>query len=146
MGVEYRLTLAGGLSLDEVAALVAPHAKETTTSGGDRLLSTPTEDEPGYGVSIIEDREGWHEAESDDGQLWRWEPGRCVDVTFYMDKFADREGARGHMLRTVATVLAHRTEDAALTLNGDWLMLTRVNGKVLLHNAADWYDPSHSPF
>ncbi|WP_428962217.1 SitI3 family protein [Micromonospora fluostatini] len=143
MGIEYHLTLAGDIPLDELAALAAPGATERASFSGARLLSTPTDSAQGYGVSIIEERDGYCEAESDNGQRWEWEPGRSVAVTFHMNKFADREQARLHMLRTVAAVLHRRTEDAALTLNGDWLMLTRMNGRLRLHNASDWHHPSY---
>ena len=47
------------------------------------------------------------------------------------------------MLATVARVLSGMAEDAALTLNGDVLMLTRVAGTVRKHNTGGWYDEDY---
>ncbi|SCF28420.1 hypothetical protein GA0070216_108191 [Micromonospora matsumotoense] len=40
-------------------------------------------------------------------------------------------------------ILAGTTEDAALTLNGDVLMLTRVAGTTQLPNTDGWYDETY---
>ncbi len=47
------------------------------------------------------------------------------------------------MLAAVARTLASRAEDAALTLNGDVLMLTRVAGTLQKHNTDGWYDEDY---
>ncbi|GGM27865.1 MULTISPECIES: SitI3 family protein [Micromonospora] len=143
MSVDYRLTLGGDLTLDEVASIAAPGATESWSPAGNRVLSASLNDEHGYVVSIIETDDGYYEAESDDGEMWQWEPARSVDVTFHMDSEVLAEKGRPHMIRTVGKVLRSRPEDAALILNGGWLMLTRMNGQVLLHHDADWYDPGY---
>ncbi|WP_434740415.1 SitI3 family protein [Micromonospora sp. SH-82] len=143
MSVDYRLTLAGDLTLEEVAALAAPGATEGRSPAGNRVLSASLNKESGYVVSIVATVDGYYEAESDGGEMWQWEPARSVDITFHMDKEVLAEKGRPHMLRTVDQVLRSRPEDAALILNGGWLMLTRVNGQVLLHNAAEWHDPNY---
>ncbi len=53
------------------------------------------------------------------------------------------EKGKPHMLATVARILAGRAEDAALTLNGDVLMLTRVAGTLQKHNTDGWYDEDY---
>ena len=40
----------------------------------------------------------------------------------------------------MARVLEGRPEDAALLLNGDVLLLTRVDGVLRKHNRATWWD------
>ncbi|WP_432906436.1 SitI3 family protein [Micromonospora matsumotoense] len=47
------------------------------------------------------------------------------------------------MLATVAMILAGTTEDAALTLNGDVLMLTRLAGTTQLPHTDGWYDETY---
>jgi hypothetical protein len=44
------------------------------------------------------------------------------------------------MLTIVARVLEGRSEDAALLLNGDVLLLTRVGGALRKHNRAELWD------
>ncbi|MEV5819076.1 SitI3 family protein [Micromonospora harpali] len=43
----------------------------------------------------------------------------------------------------MARILVGRVEDAALTLNGDVLMLTRVAGSIQKHNTDGWYDEEY---
>jgi hypothetical protein len=43
-----------------------------------------------------------------------------------------------NMMAAVARVLAGRPEDAALTQNGNWLLLTRVGGTVRKHRPTWW--------
>ncbi|MEH1101961.1 SitI3 family protein [Micromonospora sp. CPCC 205561] len=146
MSITYRLTLAGDVPLEQVAALTAPGATETTTVSGARMLSAGRGDESGYAVSIVSGRHGYYAAEDDGGALWEWEPETYVDVDFHMRKDVLTEKGRPHMLRTVGRILADRPEDAALVLNDNWLMLTRVGGTVRRHNEADWYDGAYDAF
>ncbi len=44
-----------------------------------------------------------------------------------------------NMVASVARVLADRTEDAALVLNGAWLLLTRLDGKLRMHHKSKWW-------
>ncbi|MEU1813096.1 SitI3 family protein [Micromonospora aurantiaca (nom. illeg.)] len=143
MAVEYRLTLAGSIPLEQVAELAASAAVETYTASGGRRLSADLNDEHGYVMDITGGRHGYYSAEDDGGSLWRWEPETYVDVTFYMRKDTPVDKGKPRMLATVARILAGRAEDVALTLNGDVLMLTRVAGTVQKHNTDGWYDEDY---
>ncbi|MEU8180140.1 SitI3 family protein [Micromonospora sp. NPDC049044] len=143
MAVEYRLALAGDIPLEQVAALAAPGAVETSTASGGRVLSADLNDERGYVVDITGGRHGYYSAEDDGGALWEWEPETYVDVSFYMRKETLADKGKPHMLATVARILAGRAEDAALTLNGDVLMLTRSAGTIAKHNTDGWYDEDY---
>ncbi|MEU8408028.1 SitI3 family protein [Micromonospora sp. NPDC048842] len=143
MAVEYRLTLAGDIPLEQVAELAAPGAVETSTASGGRMLSADLNDEHGYVVDITGGRHGYYSAEDDGGALWQWEPEAYVDVSFYMRKDTLVDKGKPHMLATVARILTGRAEDAALTLNGDVLMLTRVAGTIQKHNTDGWYDEDY---
>ncbi|MEU8300886.1 SitI3 family protein [Micromonospora sp. NPDC048909] len=142
MSIDYELTLAGDVPLERVAELIAPGAVELWSPAGNRLLSTGPDDEYGYGVSITSGSDGYYEAE-DGGTQWYWEPKRYVDITFHMDKETLAERGRPSMLRAVAKILNNRDEDAALVLNSNWLLLTRLGGRLRKHNAADWYDEAY---
>ncbi|MFG3706992.1 SitI3 family protein [Micromonospora sp. NPDC047670] len=145
MSIDYRLTLAGDVPLEEVAALAAPGATETATLTGDRMLHANLNEERGYVVNIVAGSHGYYAAE-DDGGPWVWEPETYVDVDFHMRKDTLTDQGRPNMLRTVGRILADRPEDAALVLNDNWLMLTRVGGTVRRHNEADWYDEAYDSF
>ncbi|MER7420227.1 SitI3 family protein [Micromonospora peucetia] len=145
MSITYRLTLAGEIPLDPVAELAAPGAAETPTPAGNRLLSANLDEECGFVVSITSGSHGYYEAESDEA-VWVWEPVTYVDIGFHMRKDTLTDKGRPHMLRTVGRVLASRPEDAALVLNDNWLMLTRVDGTIRRHNEADWYDEAYDSF
>lgn len=43
-----------------------------------------------------------------------------------------------NMMQAVARVLAARQEDAALVQNGNWLLLTRVEGTLRRHRPTWW--------
>lgn len=143
MAVEYRLTLAGDIPLEQLAELAAPGAVETSTASGGRMLSGDLNDEHGYVVDITGGRRGYCSAEDDGGALWEWEPEPYVDVSFYMRKDTLVDRGKPQMLATVARILAGTAEDAALTLNGDVLMLTRVAGSLRKHHAGGWNDEDY---
>jgi|GEM_PF-5254524 hypothetical protein len=67
MSIDYRLTLAGEIPLEQVAELVAPGARRTTTRSGKPMLSAPLYEEYGYIVDITSGSNGYHEAEDDSG-------------------------------------------------------------------------------
>jgi hypothetical protein len=141
MAIEFRLTLAGDIPLDQVAELAAPEATEKPASPGHtRLLSADLYEQCGYALSITAGSHGYYDAEDDDGSRWEWEPDTYVNLGFRMR--ADDMGDKGvpNMLATVARVLSGRPEDAALVQDGNWLLLTRVGGIVRKHNVALWYD------
>ncbi|MFC3504674.1 SitI3 family protein [Micromonospora krabiensis] len=140
MSIDYALTLEGGIALERLAEVVAPHTAELRSPAGGRLLTADLNDEFGYTVTITSGSDGYYAAEDDGGSLWQWEPDQYVDITFHLRKDTVAEQGRPNMLRAVAAILGRWTrEDAALLLNGDWLMLTRVDGRFRKHNAADWY-------
>lgn len=140
MSVSYRLTLAGDIRLEDVAALVAPDATEGRTRSGARTLTAARYEDLGYVVDIIGGTHGYYEADDDGGSLWVWEPNVYVDVSFHMLKDTLLERGEPNVMKAVAHVLAGRTEDAALVFNGNTLMLTRFAGELLVHNAAQWYN------
>jgi hypothetical protein len=138
MSIGYRLTLAGDFPLRHVAEIAAPDAAETPTPAGNQLLSADLYDERGYLVSISSGHNGYYDAEDDDGAYWEWEPEEYVDVSFDMrtDDMVDK--GVPNMVTTVARLLAERPEDAALVLNGNWLLLTRVGGTLRKHRPQWW--------
>ncbi|MEW2383671.1 SitI3 family protein [Micromonospora sp. NPDC047707] len=138
MSIGYRLTLAGDIPLRHVADLAAPDATETPTPAGHQLLSSDLYEERGYLVTISSGRNGYYDAEDDDDAHWEWEPEVYVDIGFDMrtDDMADK--GVPNMVTTVARVLADRPEDAALVLNGNCLLLTRVDGTLRKHRPQWW--------
>jgi hypothetical protein len=74
------------------------------------------------------------------GSTWEWEPDSYVNVTFSMGKDDQVDKGTPNMLTIVARVLDCRSEDAALILNGNVLLLTRVNGVLHKHNRATWWN------
>lgn len=146
MGTEYALTLAGDVTPESVAALVAPEAIEVQGLPADeRLLSADLDERYGYSVSIYAGVHGYYEAEYDDGSPWIWEPDRYVNVGFRMWKNDPSDRGTTNMVAAVARVLACRTEDAALVLNNNWLLLTRVTGSTHKHFPTWWdnYNVGH---
>ncbi|MBN1174043.1 MAG: hypothetical protein JXA67_17855 [Micromonosporaceae bacterium] len=143
MALEYRLTLAGQIPLADLAARAFPDPVERPTPYG-AILTRDLYDRFGFGVSILGERHDIVEAEADAG-LWGWDLDASVDLTFRMGKDPDRRelGVRS-MLEAVGRVLESGSEDAALTLNGDLLLLTRMDGAVSKHNQATWWN--HYPF
>ncbi|MDW5324789.1 SitI3 family protein [Plantactinospora sp. KLBMP9567] len=138
MSIDYRLTLAGDIPLEQIAELVAPDATETSTMSGKRMLTGPLSDEYGYVVDIISGSHGYYDAEDDDGSQWIWEPDIYADIDFHMSKDDLTDKGTPNMLTAVARVLTERAEDAALVLNGNWLLLTRVGGVLRKHRPTWW--------
>jgi hypothetical protein len=143
VAIEYRLTLAGDIPLEQVAAIAAPNATETSSPAGNRLLSADLNEERGYSVSITSGTHGYYDAEDDEGATWEWEPDRYVDINFRISKNDPTDMGTPNMVSAVAQVLTGRPEDVALVLNGNYLLLTRVNGKLRKHNLATWYDEDY---
>lgn len=143
MAVDYRLTLAGHIPAAEVAECAVPDVAERprSTDSPDRL-SIGLYEERGFWLSVRAGRDGYYEAEEDSGTSWEWEPDEYVNVTFSMDKNPDILVDKGtpNMLRIVGRVLECRSEDAALILNGNWLLLTRFNGVLRKHNRVRWWN------
>ncbi|WP_204038535.1 SitI3 family protein, partial [Micromonospora qiuiae] len=113
MAIEYRLTLAGNIPLEQVAALAAPEGvEESTLAGYPRLLSADLKHTSGYTISVYAGSNGYFDAEDDDGSQWEWEPDTYVNVVFHMPKDDPSGRAIPDMVAAVARVLAGRSEDA----------------------------------
>jgi hypothetical protein len=140
MGVEYRLTLAGDIPAEQVAECAVPDPAERPQWWEGRLLSADLYERRGFGLSVRAGRGGYYEARDDNDAVWEWEPESYVNVTFSMGKDDRVEERTTNMLTIVARVLEGRSEDAALLLNGDVLLLTRVGGVLRKHNRATWWD------
>ncbi|WP_028193422.1 SitI3 family protein [Salinispora pacifica] len=140
MAVEFRLTLAGDLPLDHVADLVAAEPAEKLRPSGTnpQLLSARLYDTRGYALTVSSGRQGYFDAEADDGARWEWEPQTYVDIDFSMraDDLVDK--GIPNMMKAVARVLTARQEDAALVQNGNWLLLTRTTGELRRHRPTWW--------
>lgn len=63
-----------------------------------------------------------------------------VTVTFRLDKEV-RHAARLRMLRATADLLTRIPGDAALVFNGDFVLLVRRDGRVLVNASDDLFDP-----
>jgi hypothetical protein len=72
------------------------------------------------------------------GSVWVWEPSPCVRLGFRFDKEFDPSVSRAAMLHMVAQIVASGSEDLALTLNGDVLLLRRVQGRLERCQAGFW--------
>ncbi|WP_434739349.1 SitI3 family protein [Micromonospora sp. SH-82] len=140
MGIDYRLTLAGDIPLEQVAALVVPDGfRDSTGAGGPRLLTADLTTQRGFSVSVFAGSHGYLDAEGDDGTHWEWEPDRYVNVIFDMVKNDQPDTATAAMVAAVARVLADRPEDAALVLGNNWLLLTRTADRLRTHRP-QWWD------
>ncbi|WP_434739295.1 SitI3 family protein [Micromonospora sp. SH-82] len=139
MAIEYRLTLAGDIPLAHVAALISPTGvEESNLPGYPRLLSANLQATSGCTVSIHGGSNGYFDAESDDHSPWEWEPDQYVNITFHMPKDDPTGQSTPAMVEAVARILTHQPEDAALVLNGNWLLLTRVAGTPHKHRRSWW--------
>ena len=137
MSVDYRLTLAPGTPINQIAERALPEPGERPT-GLPPLLSANLYEKYGFGISIRAGQNGYVDAESDHG-LWEWEPAEYVAVAFQMDKFADPGWKVINMLTIARRVLMTGPEDAALVLNGDVLIFTRFGGELVKHNHDKWW-------
>ena len=139
MAVEFRLTLAGDVPLTHVADLVATNAVERPQPNdtNPQLLSARLYDTCGYALSVNAGTNGYFDAD-DDGSRWEWEPQTFVDIDFSMraEDIVDR--GIPAMIKAVARVLVGRQEDAALVQDGNWLLLTRIEGQIRRHNPSWW--------
>lgn len=140
MAVEYRLTLAGNIPADQVAECAIPDpAERPRPTDFDGVLSVRLYDRYGFALSVVSGRDGYYEAQ-DDAARWQWELETYVDLDFRMDKEDPTTTGTLNMVTVVARVLQCRDEDAALTLNDDLLLLTRVGGVIRKHNRSLWWD------
>ncbi|MDP9799605.1 hypothetical protein J2S43_008117 [Catenuloplanes nepalensis] len=138
MATEYRLILAAEPPVEQVAERAFPRQEERP-AGTPPLLTADLYQRYGFELAVRGARNGYFDAESDDG-LWEWEPESYVALTFRMEKEADSDRALVHMLTVVGRVLDTGPEDAALILNGNWLLLTRFGGLPVKHRRAVWWE------
>lgn len=139
MAVEFRLTLAGDVPLEDVAELAAVDVTEKPApTANPRLLTARLYDQRGYALSVYSGDHGYFDAEDDDGSRWEWEPETYVDVDFSMstDDLVDK--GIPNMVAAVARILAGRNEDAALVQNGNYLLLTRIDGELRKRRTTWW--------
>ena len=140
MSVEYRLALAAATSVEQVAEHALPGALDRRAlSPYGSLLAGDLHEEQGFGLSIRAGHDDLYSGEDDDGSWWEWEPGEAVNLTFDLGDDSIEKGIP-NMLDAVARVLERQPGDAALTLNFDLLLLTRVGGVLRKHNRARWWD------
>ena len=131
MGIDYELILEADLPLEKIAALVVSETDGMSQlPGSPRVLTADLNERLGYSVSIFPGRDGYYDAEADDGVQWEWEPEAYIDVTFHMTKNDLSDRGTLNMVAAVARVLDGRPENAALTLDGNWLLLTRMDGAI----------------
>ncbi|MER7168348.1 SitI3 family protein [Micromonospora sp. NPDC000207] len=138
MAIVFRLILAGGVPSSRVAEVVAPQAVETRTTSVRPMLRSGPDATLGYGIDIIAGYRGYYDAEDDDGSVWVWEPDVYLQVDYVMRKDVIAERGVPAMLRSVSELLDRQPEDAALVLNANWLLLTRVDGVLRRHRTSWW--------
>ncbi|WP_436528839.1 SitI3 family protein [Actinoplanes sp. HUAS TT8] len=138
MALEYRLHVANPASVREVAARAFPEPDERPV-GTPPLLTADLNEKYGFGVTLYAGQDGYIEADSGDG-IWEWEPADFVRITFHMRKDGELFSPLAAMIAAVKRVLDSGSEDVSLDFNGNWLILTRIDGVVTRHRQADWWD------
>ena len=143
MSLEYRLTLAGTVPIVEVAARAFPDPADRPAPDEDgKTLSADLDDRYGFTADLITTTGRYYSAPpeaGDDFEYWEWEPAVSVDLTFRFTWDGDRFPAAFRAVVTaIAQVLASGTEDAAIMVSGDTVLLTRVNGVVTKHDRGWW--------
>ncbi|GIF14910.1 SitI3 family protein [Actinoplanes teichomyceticus] len=137
MAIDYRLTIGGATLIDDVAARAFPEPAERP-AGTASLASADLSERYGFAVSLYTDRNGYLEAEADDG-MWEWEPAEFVSMMFRVEKTVAGNRAVIPMLIAVRRLLDSGPEDVALDLNGSWLLLTRIAGTLTRYKQAAWW-------
>ncbi|WP_051799071.1 SitI3 family protein [Catenuloplanes japonicus] len=151
MGIEYRLSLAGRRSSAAVAARAMPELAPGLSSAGSSsaglssaglvgadLLSVDLYRSHGFCLTIVSRDRGLVDLGPDG-----WELGAHTTVSFDMEKNVEFDRSAQSlrtMLTVVGRVLETGAEDAALVLNGDVVLLTRVAGTLVKYRRADWWD------
>ncbi len=138
MSTEYRLVVNGDTPVEQIAERAFPDPVECPT-GTPPLLAADLYERRGFDVTVRAGHDGYLETESDNG-VWEWEPRSYVAVTFRVEKNADPGRAIVNMLTVVGRLLDTGQEDAALILNGDYLLLTRFGGVLVKHRRAAWWE------
>jgi hypothetical protein len=109
------------------------------------LLTIDLYDSQGFYVTIRRDDTGYVGGVDDDGD-WEWDHDRpAVRVAFRLDR---DHGVSADVLvtRAVARVLATGEEDAVFDINGDTVLLTRLDGVQRKHHRRTWWDSGDTPF
>jgi hypothetical protein len=142
MALEYDLTLLTADGPGQVAGRAFPGQPTTTW---EHLLTINLYDSQGFYVTIRRDDTGYVGGVDDDGD-WEWDHGRsAVRVAFRLDR---DHGVSADVLvtRAVARVLATGEEDAVFDINGDTVLLTRLDGVQRKHHRRTWWDSGDTPF
>ncbi len=139
MALVYDLILIGSSSAEQVAERALPKADERPSGTPPLLRSADLQDRYGFNVSVLSREFGYIAVESDDG-MWEFEPDAHVTVTFYIDKSAELDWSIANMLTVVRRLLDSGEEDVALILDGDFLILTRLEGTLTKHRRTTWWD------
>jgi hypothetical protein len=142
MALEYDLTLLTDDGPGQVAERAFPGQPTTTW---EHLLTINLYDSQGFYVTIRRDDTGYVGGVGDDGD-WEWDHDRAaVRVAFRLDR---DHGVSADVLvtRAVARVLATGEEDAVFDINGDTVLLTRLDGVQRKHHRRTWWDCGDTPF
>ncbi|MEU8662432.1 SitI3 family protein [Actinoplanes philippinensis] len=141
MSLDYRLTLSGGTSAEQLAERALPGVRlEPSQTGSARAINLVETN--GFGLSVRTGRNGFIDVVSDSGSF-EWEPDPYAAVRFTVDKSADPVWVATNMITIVRRVLESGSEEAALVANSDVLLLTRLDGKLVKHHQATWW--AHYP-
>jgi hypothetical protein len=137
VAVEYKLTLAAATPVEQIAERAFPDLGERPV-GTVPVLTAYLSEQRGFVVSVVAGESRYIDVLSDDGS-WEWEPAPYVSVGFRLDNDADRTWAVSNMMTAVRRILGSGREDAVLVLNGDILLLARLDGVLVRHHSADWW-------
>jgi hypothetical protein len=137
MAIEYGLVLSGDSPIGWLAGRAFPDPDERPV-GTPPLLTADLYDRYGFDVTILAGRNGYVEIETEAG-VREWEPDPYSELTFRMEKNVDSVRSVINMITVVRRVLDTGPEDAALTLNGDTLLLTRFGGTLTKHGSEGWW-------
>ncbi|GAA1604895.1 SitI3 family protein [Actinoplanes couchii] len=137
MSLDYRLTLATGLTAAQIAER-ALLPVEAVSWGDGRALGANLSGTLGVDVTLRSARHGYVDADTD-GEPLEWEPGPFVAITFGLGGSVRSGQAAANMIAVVRRVLETGPEDAALVVNGDYLLVARFGGHLVKHNHARWW-------
>jgi hypothetical protein len=137
MSLSYRLTLAGHITTDQLAERAFPDPKERPSGPGPTLF-VDLHETHGFDVAVRSGRNGHVDAGTDDGD-WEWEPDPFAAVSFDIDDVTDRKQLAANLMTVVRRILETGPEDAALVINGDYLLIGRFGGRVVKHSRDRWW-------
>jgi hypothetical protein len=138
MALEYKLVLIGATSPEQVAQRAFPDAE-------DQLLELPPlvtadfQERRGFHVTIRAKASDYIEVETNDG-MWDRKLQDHVSLTFRMDESAESDWYITNMITVVHQLLDTGGEDALLILDHDTLLLARLEGVLVKHDRAGWWD------